>query len=88
MINASQKGNFILRARTAATKLVEAKEELDACLAQRTSEATDYAALTDDDFVGEDAGLRLKLADLWTGVAYLDEKLPANQMAIFYAVRN
>ena len=88
MINASQKGAFILRARNAATKLIEAKEELDACLAQRTSEATDYAALTDDDFVGEDAGLRLKLADLWTGVATIDTALPSNVMAIFYAVRN
>ena len=88
MINASQKGAFILRARNAATKFIEAKEELDACLAQKVAEATDYAALTDDDFVGEDVGLRTKLADLWTGVAYLDEKFPANQTVIFYAVKN
>jgi hypothetical protein len=88
MLNAAQKGNFIKRSRDAATKLIEAKDELNSCLAQMTAEATEYNALTDEDFIGEDAGLRSKLADLWTGVNTLNSALPSNVMAIFYAVRN
>jgi hypothetical protein len=87
MINAAQKGAFIKRSRDAATKLIEAKEELNNCLAQMTAEATEYNALTDEDFIGEDSGLRLKLADLWTGVNTLNTALPSNVMVIFYAVQ-
>jgi hypothetical protein len=53
-----------------------------------TAEATQYNALTDENFVGEDEHLRTKLADLWTGVNTLNAALPSNVMAIFYAVRN
>ena len=87
MKNTSQIGTFIRRARESATKLIEAKEELDALLAQRTSENADYAALTDEHFLGEDAGLRLPLLDLWTVVSTLDAALPSSVMAVFYAVR-